>query len=91
MFGVMIVIIAWLELSLIICLAIYPILSHILTLDIMADLESNHGDESNLNNENFHAYQPIRTLKIICNLLGVVHHHASFFQLMQIILILSLV
>ena len=64
---------------------------HSHTLDIMVDLESNHGDENNLNNENFHAYQPIRTLKIICNLLGVVHHHASFFQLTQIILILSMV
>ena len=29
----------------------------------MADLESNHGDENNLNNENFHAHQPIRNLK----------------------------
>ena len=31
------------------------------TLDIMADLESNHGDENNLNNEDFHNHQPIRT------------------------------
>ena len=37
--------------------------THSYTLDIMADLESNHGDESNLNNEKFHAHQPIRTLK----------------------------
>ena len=36
--------------------------THSDTLDIMADLESNHGDENNLNNENYHAYQPIRTL-----------------------------
>ena len=36
---------------------------HSHTLDIMVDLESNHGDENNLNNENFHAYQPIRTLR----------------------------
>ena len=35
--------------------------SHI--LDIMANLESNHGDKNNLNNENFHAYQPIRTFR----------------------------
>ena len=35
--------------------------THSHTLDILADLESNHGDENNLNNENFHAYQPIRT------------------------------
>ena len=33
------------------------------TLDIMADLESNHGDENSLNNENFLAHQPIRTLR----------------------------
>ena len=37
--------------------------THSLTLDIMANLESNHGDENNLNNENFYAYQPIRTLR----------------------------
>ena len=29
----------------------------------MADLESNHGDENNLNNEDFHNHQPIRTLR----------------------------
>ena len=34
---------------------------------------------------------PLELLGIICNLLGVVHHHASFFQLLQIILILNLV
>ena len=33
------------------------------TLDIMVDLESNHGVENNLNNENFHAHQLIRTLR----------------------------
>ena len=65
--------------------------THSHTLDIMADLESNHGDENNFYNDNFHVHQPIRTLGIICNLPGVVHHHASFFQLLQIILILSLV
>ena len=54
----------------------------------MADIESNHGDENILNNEDFHDHQPIRTLKEYCNQLGLVHHHASFFQLMQIILIL---
>ena len=37
--------------------------THSHTLDIMADLESNHGDQNNLNNGNFHAHQPIRTLK----------------------------
>ena len=37
--------------------------THSHTLDIMADLESNHGDENNLNNKNFHAYQPIRNLR----------------------------
>ena len=37
--------------------------THSYTLDIMADFDSNHGDENNLNNENFHAYQPIRTFK----------------------------
>ena len=37
--------------------------THSHTLDIMTDLESNHGDENNLNNENFHAHQPIRTLR----------------------------
>ena len=36
--------------------------THSRTLDIKEDLESNHGDENNLNNENFLAYQPIRTL-----------------------------
>ena len=36
---------------------------HSHTLDIMVDLESNHGDENTLNNENFHAHQPIRTLR----------------------------
>ena len=64
MFGVVIVILAWLELSLII---VFTILSdsftHSHTLDIMADLEGNHGDENNLNNENFHAHLPIRTLR----------------------------
>ena len=29
----------------------------------MADIESNHGDENILNNEDFHDHQPIRTLK----------------------------
>ena len=64
--------------------------THSHTLDIMADLESNHGDENNLNNENFQT-NPLELSGIICNLLllGVVHHFASFFQLMQIILILS--
>ena len=33
------------------------------TVDIMADIESNHGDENILNNEDFHDHQPIRTLK----------------------------
>ena len=61
MFGVVIVIIAWLELSLIICGNLSDSFTHSHTLDIMADLESNHGDENNLNNENFHAHQPIRT------------------------------
>ena len=37
--------------------------THFHTLNIIADLESNHGDENNLNNENFHAYQPIRTFR----------------------------
>ena len=37
--------------------------THSHTLNIMVDLEGNHGDENNLNNENFHAHQPIRTLK----------------------------
>ena len=48
----------------------------------MADLESNHGDENNLNNEDFHDHQPILEIsEIICNLLGVVHYHASFFSI----------
>ena len=51
--------------------------THSHTLDIMADLESNHGDENNLNNENFQI-NPLELSGIICNLLGVVHHHASF-------------
>ena len=64
-------------------------LSH--TLDIMVDLESNQRNENNLNNENTSVLNnPLELSGIICNLLGVVHHHASFFQLMQIILILSL-
>ena len=33
---------------------------HSHTLDIMVDLESNHGNENNLNNENFHAHQPCK-------------------------------
>ena len=37
--------------------------THSHTLDIMVDLESNHGDDNNLNNENFHAHQTIRTLR----------------------------
>ena len=37
--------------------------THPHTLDIVANLESNHGDENNLNNENFHAHQSMRTLK----------------------------
>ena len=37
--------------------------THSHTLDIMADLESNHGNENNLNNENFHAHQSFRTLR----------------------------
>ena len=37
--------------------------THSHTLDIMVDLESNHGDENSLNNDNFHAHQPIRTLR----------------------------
>ena len=35
--------------------------THSHTFNIMADLESNHDDD--LNNENFHAHQPIRTLR----------------------------
>ena len=42
---------------------LYDSFSHSHTLDIMVDLDSNHGDENNLNNENFHAHQPIRTLR----------------------------
>ena len=60
--------------------------THSHTLDIMEDLESNHGDVNNLNNEDFHNHQPIRTLR---DYLQLMLHHASFFQLMQIILILS--
>ena len=37
--------------------------THSHTLDVMANLKSNLGDENNLNNENFHAYQPIRTFR----------------------------
>ena len=37
--------------------------THSHTLDIMADLESNLGDENNLNNGNFHSHQTIRTLR----------------------------
>ena len=37
--------------------------THSHELNIMADLESSHGDENNLNNENFHSHQPIRTLR----------------------------
>ena len=37
--------------------------THSQTIDIMEELESNHGVENNLNNENFCAYQPIRTLR----------------------------
>ena len=62
--------------------------THFPTLDIMANLDSNHGDDNNLNNENFHAHPPIRTLK---DYLQPTRSSApsSFFQLMQIILILS--
>ena len=51
--------------------------SHI--LDIITDLESNHDDENNLNNENFLAHQPIRTLM---DYLQPTRSSASFFQLM---------
>ena len=37
--------------------------THSHTLNIMADFESNRGDENNLNNEDFHDHQPIRTLR----------------------------
>ena len=37
--------------------------THCHTLDIMADIESNHCDENNLNNGNFHSHQTIRTLR----------------------------
>ena len=58
--------------------------THSHTLDIMADLESNNGDEKNLNNEDFHDHQPIRTLK---DYLQPTRSSApsSFSQLMQII------
>ena len=42
---------------------LYDSFTHSHTLDIMADLESNHGDENNLNNENFYAHQAIITLR----------------------------
>ena len=38
--------------------------THSHTLDIIADLKSNHGDENNLNNEDFHDHQPLRTLRV---------------------------
>ena len=34
--------------------------THSHTLDIMTDLESNHGDENNFYNDNFHVHQPIK-------------------------------
>ena len=37
--------------------------THSCTFNIMVDLKSNHGDENNLNNENFYVHQPIRTLR----------------------------
>ena len=41
----------------------YDSLTYSHTLDIMADLKSNHGAENNLNNKDFHDHQPIRTLR----------------------------
>ena len=56
--------------------------THSHTLDIMVDLESNHGDENNLIMITSMLTNPLELSQIICNLLGVVHHHASIFQLM---------
>ena len=56
--------------------------THSHTLDIMVDLESNHGDENNLIMITSMLTNPLELSQIICNLLGVAHHHASIFQLM---------
>ena len=52
-------------------------------------LESNHHDDNNLNNENFNARQPIRIFRDYLQSIRSSTYHVSFFQLMQIILILS--
>ena len=56
--------------------------THSHTLDIMVDLESNHGHENNLIMITSMLTNPLELSQIICNLLGVVQHHASIFQLM---------